>query len=89
MKRLDFTFIAAMLILALSTYNAIDDSLEDDRDENFYGEVFKFMSRGDRNTAAMGYALCMRQNKQEERHDIPATDCCKIYYPNKTDCNTP
>lgn len=84
--RFDFTFLIAILILALTTYNAIDDAWEDDRDEDFYATVFKFMSRGDRNTASMGYTLCVHQNINSLKLNTPLKDCCKIYFPDKVDC---
>ena len=88
MKKLDFTFIAAMLILALTTYNAIDDSLEDDRDEDFYSEMAYFMSRGDRNTATMGFSLCVKQNIHSKKLNTPVVDCCTIYFPDKEECKS-
>ena len=40
----NFLLFAAFIVLALTTYNAIDDAIEDQRDEKFQKQMEVFMS---------------------------------------------
>lgn len=83
----NYILVAATAILILSSYNAIDDLIEDSRDEAFYASMTEFMNRGDRNTASMGYEMCVVQNAQNRILGMVGRDCCRIYFPSKVRCD--
>ena len=86
--------LIAFAILALSVYNAFDDDSEMDQHyefftdmRNFKEETKRFMNRGDRNTAEMGYETCVMQNRHSKLLGAPLRDCCGVYFDgNKEKC---
>jgi len=70
----------AALILGFSIYDYFDDTDEMHQHEDFFTEVRSFMQHGDRNTAQMGYQMCVNQNELSLSLDHPTRDCCEVYF---------
>lgn len=67
------------LILILSVHNAWEDTNQTHSHDAFFNDVHEFMSRGGRNTAAMGKELCERVNVLESNYGLTETDCKEVY----------
>ena len=85
MKNQGLLITAVFIILMLTAYNAIDDYMEDGRDQGFYNSMLEFVNKGDRNTADMGFVMCKRVNANAVDLKHAQVNCCKVYFGGDTD----
>ena len=82
LNRNDYFGLFAFIVIVSVTVDKMEDIWTDNHIDP--KATIEFMNEGARNTASNGVALCVRMKHLEMLHDIPASDCCKLYnYPQK------